>query len=90
MNKNEIIAAVAEMNDYPKTNVKNVLDATLETITDSLEAGEKVDMFGFGSFSVVERAARKGRNPATGDAIDIPASKVVKFKPAKGLKDAVK
>jgi DNA-binding protein HU-beta len=89
MNKKELIANVADMNEMSQTEVKEVLDATLETVKDALEEGEKVELFGFGNFSVAERAARKGRNPQTGKPIDIPASMQVKFKPAKALKDAV-
>jgi DNA-binding protein HU-beta len=89
MNKNELIANVADMYEKPKTEVKEVLDGLLETVKDALEEGEKVELFGFGNFTISERAARKGRNPQTGDEIQIAASKVVKFKPAKALKDAV-
>ena len=64
-------------------------DATIETISDTLASGEDVDLFGFGKFSVGTRAARTGRNPQTGESLEIPESKVVKFKPAKALKTSV-
>lgn len=89
MNKKEIIETVADMYEMSKSEVKNILDATLDTMKDALEDGQKVELFGFGNFTIVERAARKGRNPATGDAIDIAASKAVKFKPSKNLKDLI-
>lgn len=89
MNKNEIIANVADMYELSKTQVKTVLEATLDTIKDVLEEGEKVELFGFGNFSVGVRAARKGRNPKTGEEINIAESKVIKFKPSKTLKDAI-
>lgn len=89
MNKKELIAGVADMNDMPKTDVENVLNATLEMIQDALAEEEQVEFYGFGKFIVNERAARKGRNPATGESIDIAAKKVVAFKPAKALKEAV-
>ena len=90
MNKNDLIAAVAEMNDgMTKTQIKATLDATIETISDTLASGEDVDLFGFGKFSVGTRAARTGRSPQTGESLEIPESKVVKFKPAKALKTSV-
>lgn len=87
--KKEIIDAVADMYEMSKKSVKDILDATLDTIAENLEEGNAVDLFGFGKFSITERAARKGRNPATGETIDIAASKSVKFKPSKTLKDTV-
>lgn len=89
MNKKEIVASVAEMNDMSKAEVAEILDATLETVQDALVEGETVDFYGFGKFVVNERAARKGRNPKTGESIDIAAKKAVSFKPAKALKDSV-
>ena len=90
MNKKDLIDSVAEMNDMAKTDVKEVLEATLETIEDGLSEGEEVELFGFGKFYTSMRSARKGRNPQTGAEIDIPAVNQVKFKPAKKLKDSVK
>lgn len=89
MTKKELVASIADMNDMSKSEVGEVLNATLEMIEYALVEGESVDLSGFGKFSVVERAARKGRNPATGASIQIAASKGAKFKPAKALKDAV-
>lgn len=89
MTKKELIAGVADMNDMNKSEVEETLNATLEMIQDAMAEGESVDLYGFGKFSVVERAARKGRNPATGEEIQIAASKSPKFKPAKALKVAV-
>nr|WP_313122810.1 HU family DNA-binding protein [Exiguobacterium sp.] len=67
-----------------------VVESTFESITETLQSGEKVQLIGFGNFEVRERAARKGRNPRTKEDIEIPASKVPAFKPGKALKDAVK
>lgn len=89
MTKKELIENVADMNDMTKSDVTEVLNATLEMIQEALSEGETIDLYGFGKFSIMERAARKGRNPATGESIQIAASKAVKFKPAKALKDAV-
>lgn len=89
MTKKELIENVADMNDMTKSDVTEVLNATLEMIQEALSEGETIDLYGFGKFSITERAARKGRNPATGESIQIAASKAVKFKPAKALKDAV-
>lgn len=89
MNKKELVAGVADMNDMDKSDVEKVLNATLEMIQDALSEGEIIDLYGFGKFSAVERAARKGRNPATGESIDIAAKTGITFKPSKVLKDAV-
>ncbi|MRG86409.1 HU family DNA-binding protein [Salinibacillus xinjiangensis] len=90
MNKTELVNAVAEKSDLSKKDAATAVDAVFESITDSLTSGDKVQLIGFGNFEVRERAARKGRNPQTGDEIEIPASKVPAFKPGKALKDAVK
>lgn len=89
MTKKDLIENVADMNEMKKSDVENVLNVTLDTIKDALEEKETVDLYGFGKFSTSERAARKGRNPATGESIEIAASTQVKFKPAKAFKDAV-
>lgn len=89
MNKKDLIANVAEMNDMSKSDVEEVLNATLETMQDALVEGEPIDLYGFGKFTSVERKARKGRNPQTGESLDIAAKNAVTFKPAKALKDAV-
>ena len=90
MNKVELIAKIAE-NETVKTKkaAGEMLDVVVDAIVDTLAKGEEVKISGFGTFSVAERAAREGRNPSTGEAIQIPASKAPKFKAAKALKDAV-
>lgn len=90
MNKTELINAVAEKSSLSKKDATSAVDAVFEAITDSLQNGDKVQLIGFGNFEVRERAARKGRNPQTGEEIEIAASKVPAFKPGKALKDAVK
>lgn len=89
MNKAELIAAVAEKAGMSKKDSEKVLTALLEEITAALKNGEKVQLVGFGSFEVKERAARKGRNPQTKSEIIIPASKLPVFKAGKALKDEV-
>ena len=89
MNKTELIAAVAEKTGLTKKDAERVVSATFETITASLEKGEKVQVFGFGNFEVKCREARVGRNPRTKETIEIPASKQPTFKASKALKDAV-
>ncbi|ACB61253.1 DNA-binding protein [Exiguobacterium sp. Leaf187] len=90
MNKTELIQAVVEKSGLTKKDVTKVVESTFESITETLQSGEKVQLIGFGNFEVRERAARKGRNPRTKEDIEIPASKVPAFKPGKALKDAVK
>lgn len=90
MNKTELIAKVAEKSELTKKDATKVVDAVFASISESLQAGEKVQIIGFGNFEVRERAARKGRNPQTGVEIEIPASKVPAFKPGKALKDGIK
>ena len=89
MNKNDLIAQVAEAADLSKADAAKAVDAVFHGITEVLKSGDDVRLVGFGTFSVVSRAASEGRNPRTGEKIDIPASKLPKFKPGKGLKDAV-
>lgn len=89
MTKTDLIAAVAERTGLTKKDADLALNAVLDTITDTLKEGDKVQLVGFGTFEVKERAARQGRNLHTGDIIDIPASKVPSFKAGKALKDAV-
>jgi len=89
VNKNELIAAVASEADLSKADATRAVDAVFESITAALKAGDEVRLVGFGTFVVSERAASTGRNPRTGEAIDIAASKQPKFKAGKGLKDAV-
>ncbi|HEY4602516.1 MAG TPA: HU family DNA-binding protein [Cerasibacillus sp.] len=90
MNKTELINAVAEKSELSKKDAGKAVDAVFETVMDSLSKGEKVQLIGFGNFEVRQRSARKGRNPQTGEEIQIPASKVPAFKPGKALKEAVK
>ncbi len=88
--KKDLVEAVANSADaMSKAAVADIVDATLEGIAGMLVDGEKLSLPGFGTFSVSQRKARDGRNPATGATIHIPAKKVVKFKPAKALADAV-
>ena len=89
MNKNDLIAAVAEDVDITKADAARAVDSILEIVTNSLKKGGEVRLVGFGTFSVVKRKASEGRNPRTGEAIKIPASKQPKFKAGKALKDAV-
>ncbi|MGP4078339.1 MULTISPECIES: HU family DNA-binding protein [Bacillaceae] len=90
MNKTDLINSVSEQTQLSKKDVSKTVDAVFGAIEESLKGGDKVQLIGFGNFEVRERAARKGRNPQTGDEIEIPASKVPAFKPGKALKDAVK
>lgn len=89
MNKSELIDAIAASADLPKAAASRALDATLEAVTAALAKGESVALVGFGTFTVKERAARTGRNPQTGAAIEIAAATLPTFKPGKALKDAV-
>ncbi|RSL34799.1 HU family DNA-binding protein [Salibacterium salarium] len=89
MNKTELINQVSEQAGLSKKDTEAAVNATLETIENSLKSGDKVQLIGFGNFEIRERAAREGRNPQTGETMKIPASKVPAFKPGKGLKDAV-
>ena len=89
MNKAELISAGAMKADVSKKDAEAVLTAALDTITEALAEGEKVQLVGFGSFELKKRAARLGRNPKTKEAIEIPASVVPTFKAGKALKDAV-
>ncbi len=89
MNKNDLVAAVAQNTGLSKADCTKAVDGVFDAITDTLKAGTEVRLVGFGTFEVKRRAASKGRNPRTGEAIDIPASNQPKFKAGKGLKDAV-
>ncbi len=89
MNKTELIAAVAAKTGEEKSVADKNVNAVLSTIMDTLVAGDKVQVIGFGTFEVKERAARKGKNPQTGETIDIAASKSAGFKAGKALKDAL-
>ncbi len=89
MNKSELVSAIAKEADVTKEVATTVLDATITSVTKALKANDTVTLVGFGTFQVKERSAREGRNPKTGETIQIKASKVPGFKAGKGLKDAV-
>ncbi|MCO6544506.1 MAG: HU family DNA-binding protein [Gilliamella sp.] len=90
MNKTELVDAIASKADITKVAAKTALEATLAAITESLKAGEPVQLVGFGTFKVNSRKARTGRNPKTGKEIEIAASKVPAFVSGKSLKEAIK
>ncbi len=89
MNKTELIDAIAESADLSKASAARTLEATLDAITGALQQGDSVALVGFGTFQAKDRAARTGRNPQTGEAMQIPAAKVPSFKAGKALKDAL-
>ena len=89
MNKTELVAAMAEQADMTKKDVEKALTAFTEVVAKELKKGEKIQLVGFGTFEVTERAAREGRNPQTGEPMPIAACKAPKFKPGKALKDEV-
>ena len=89
MNKTEFIAAVAEKAEISKTDSEKALKAFVDVVAEQLKAGDKVQLVGFGTFEVSERAAREGRNPQTGETMTIAACKAPKFKAGKALKDAI-
>ena len=87
MTKNELIDAIASQSGLTKADSQKALNAIIESISGALKRNDSVQLIGFGTFSVDERAAREGRNPATGEKMQIPAKKVAKWKPSKGLID---
>jgi DNA-binding protein HU-beta len=89
LNKNDLVAAVANEADMSKADAAKAIDGVFVAITESLQRQEEVRLVGFGTFSVAKRAASQGRNPRTGERINIPASNQPKFKAGKGLKAAV-
>ncbi|KKM10912.1 DNA-binding protein [Clostridiales bacterium PH28_bin88] len=89
MNKTELVSSVAEKAEITKKDAEKVVNAVFGSIEDALAKGDKVQLVGFGTFEVRERAARTGRNPKTGEEIDIPATKVPSFKAGKSLRDSV-
>lgn len=89
MNKTELVAAIAEKTGLTKKDAEGAVKAFTDTVAEQLKAGDKIQLVGFGTFEVAERAARTGKNPQTGEAINIPASKAPKFKAGKALKDEV-
>ena len=90
MNKSELIDAIAAKANLSKKDAKAALEATLEAVSESLKAGDAVQLIGFGTFKVNERAARTGRNPRTGEEIQIAEAKIPAFVAGKALKDLVK
>ena len=89
MNKSELVASVADAAELTKKDAEKAVNAVFASLQKALVEGEKVQVIGFGTFEVRERAARKGRNPQSGETIEIPASKNPVFKAGKALKDAV-
>lgn len=89
MNKTELVAAIAESAEISKKDSEKALKAFIDVVSDQLKKGDKVQLVGFGTFEVSERAAREGRNPQTGKTMKIAACKAPKFKAGKALKDAV-
>ena len=89
MNKTELIAAIAEKTELSRKDAEKALKAFTEVVEEELKKGEKIQLVGFGTFEVSERAAREGRNPQTGETMQIAASKSPKFKAGKALKDMV-
>ena len=89
MNKSDLVAAVAAATGISKSDAASAVDSTFDVISDALRQGDDIRLTGFGTFDVADRAAREGRNPRTGEAIKIAASRQPKFKAGKGLKEAV-
>lgn len=89
MNKTELVAAIAETAEISKKDSEKALKAFIDVVTEQLKKGDKVQLVGFGTFEVSERAAREGRNPQTGETMTIAACKAPKFKAGKALKDAI-
>ena len=89
MNKTELVSALVEDTNLAKKDVEKVLNSFIDVVIRELKSGEKIQLIGFGTFEVTERAARTGMNPQTKEPIEIPASKAPRFKPGKALKDAV-
>ena len=89
MNKTELVAAIAEQAEISKKDAEKALKAFTDVVAEELKKGEKIQLVGFGTFEVSERAAREGRNPQTGEAMTIAASKTPTFKAGKALKDSI-
>jgi len=90
MNKADLVKRMAEIAGTTKANAEKLLDAFMQAVEEAISKGDKVVLVGFGTFQVVTRAERAGRNPRTGEPLKIPAKKVVKFTPGKKLEEAVK
>jgi DNA-binding protein HU-beta len=89
VNRNELVDAVSNKADLKKSEASKAVDAVFDSIAEALQGGDEVRLVGFGTFSVASRAASEGRNPRTGEKIQIAASKQAKFKPGKGLRDSL-
>lgn len=89
MNKTELVATIAEKAEISKKDAERALNAFTDTVSDALREGDKIQLVGFGTFEVSERAERTGRNPQSGETMVIPASKIPKFKAGKALKDVI-
>ncbi len=89
MNKSELIESIADKSGLSKADAAKALDGLIESVTEGLSKGDRIALIGFGSWSVEQRSARTGRNPRTGDEIQIPAKKVIKFKAGAGLANSV-
>ena len=89
MNRNELVDSVSSKTDMKKSEASKAVDAVFDAIADALKGGDEVRLVGFGTFSVASRAASEGRNPRTGEKIQIAASKQAKFKPGKGLRNSL-
>ncbi len=89
MNKTEFVEAVAEKADVQKSDAAKIIDSLVDVIGDTLNKGDQITLIGFGTFLVSKREARKGRNPRTGEEIQIAASNVPRFKPGKALKESI-
>lgn len=89
MNKSEFVDAIADAADFTKADAAKAVDAMVDVVTEALKEGDQISLVGFGSFMVKKRDARTGRNPRTGEAIQIAASNIPSFKAGKALKDAV-
>lgn len=90
MNKSELVELISKRTQFTKTDSERVLDATLEAIQKAVAKGQDVKLVGFGTFSRYSRKSRNGRNPKTGKSVEIPATRVPKFKPGKEFRDSVK
>jgi DNA-binding protein HU-beta len=89
VNRNELVDTVSSKTEMKKSDASKAVDAVFDAIADALKGGDEVRLVGFGTFSVASRAASEGRNPRTGEKIQIAASKQAKFKPGKGLRDSL-
>lgn len=89
MNRNDLVERLAEEHELTKSFARELVDSVFQAIVDTAKQGEEVSLFGFGKFKLSERAARKGRNPRTGEAVKIAASKSLKFTPARSLKTSL-